>query len=132
MWISVDKIINFTGVKPKHLNLEKDDDAKLEEIIGDWILQSQDLINMYTNRNYTDDNVRPAIQNICTRLTANMVTLAIQRRDSPIVKVNDWTINNVPSDIFTDDLKNDLKPYIKDSSNDRDSIGVLAITGSDE
>ena len=114
------------------MNLEKDDDAKLEEIIGDWILQSQDLINMYTNRNYTDDNVRPAIQNICTRLTANMVTLAIQRRDSPIVKVNDWTINNVPSDIFTDDLKNDLKPYIKDSSNDRDSIGVLAITGSDD
>ena len=132
MWISVDKIINFTGVKPKHLNLEKDDDDKLEEIISDWILQSQDLINMYTNRNYTDDSVRPAIQNICTRLTANMVTLAIQRRDSPIVKVNDWTINNVPSDIFTDDLKNDLKPYIKDSSNDRDSIGVLAITGSDE
>lgn len=132
MWISVDKIINFTGVKPKHLNLEKDDDSKLEEIIGDWILQSQDLINMYTNRNYTDDNVRPAIQNICTRLTSNMVTLAIQRRDSPIVKVNDWTINNVPSDIFTDDLKNDLKPYIKDSSNDRDSIGILAITGSDD
>lgn len=132
MWISVDNIINFTGVKPKHLNLEKDDDSKLEEIIGDWILQSQDLINMYTNRNYTDGNVRPAIQNICTRLTANMVTLAIQRRDSPIVKVNDWTISNVPSDIFTDDLKNDLKPYIKDSSNDRDSIGVLAITGSDD
>ena len=132
MWISVDDIINFHGLKPKHLNLDKDDTQKLEEIVSDWITQSQDLINMYTNRNYTDENVRPAIKNICLRLTSNMVRLAVQNRDSPIIKVNDWTIQSVPSEIFTDDLKSDLKPYIKDSSTEPDSIGVLAITGSDD
>ena len=131
MWISVDDVINFHGLKPKHLNLEKDDTEKLEEIVSDWILQSQDLINVYTNRNYTDDTVREAVKNICLRLTSNMVSLAIQKRDSPIIKVNDWTIANVPSNIFPDDLKDDLKPFIKDSSNDRNSIGVLAITGND-
>ena len=131
MWISVDEVINFHGLKPKHLNLEKDDTEKLEEIVSDWILQSQDLINVYTNRNYTDDTVREAVKNICLRLTSNMVSLAIQKRDSPIIKVNDWTIANVPSNIFPDDLKDDLKPFIKDSSNDRNSIGVLAITGND-
>ena len=132
MWISVDDVINFHGLKPKHLNLDKDDTQKLVEIVSDWITQSQDLINMYTNRNYTDETVRPAIQNICLRLTSNMVRLAVQNRDSPIIKVNDWTIQSVPSDIFTDDLKDDLKPYIKDSSTEPDSIGVLAITGSDD
>jgi hypothetical protein len=132
MWISVDDVINFHGLKPKHLNLDKDDTQKLEEIVSDWITQSQDLINMYTNRNYTDETVRPAICNICLRLTSNMVRLAVQNRDSPIIKVNDWTIQSVPSDIFTDDLKDDLKPYIKDSSTEPDSIGVLAITGSDD
>lgn len=132
MWISVDDVINFHGLKPKHLNLDKDDDSKLETIVSGWIEQSQDLINMYTNRNYTDETVRPAIQNICLRLTGNMVSLAIQKRDNPIIKVNDWTIQNVPSNIFTDDLKDDLKPYIKDSSTEPDSIGVLAITGSDD
>ena len=131
MWISVDDVINFHGLKPKHLNLDKDDTSKLEEIVSDWILQSQDLINMYTNRNYTDENVRDAVRNICLRLTSNMVKLAIQNRDSPIIKVNDWTITTVPSDIFTDDLKEDLKPFIKDSSTEPDSIGVLAITGED-
>ena len=60
-----------------------------------------------------------------------MVSLAVQKRDSPIIKVNDWTIQNVPSDIFTDDLKDDLKPFIKDSSNEPNSIGVLTITGED-
>ena len=131
MWISVDEVINFHGLKPKHLNLDKDDTQKLEEIVSDWILQSQDLINTYTNRNYTDETVRASVQNICLRLTSNMVKLAIQNRDSPIIKVNDWTITTVPSDIFTDDLKEDLKPFIKDSSTEPDSIGVLAITGED-
>lgn len=132
MWISVDDVINFHGLKPKHLNLEKDDTEKLNEIVSDWILQAQDLINVYTNRNYTDETVRDAVKNVCLRLTSNMVSLAIQKRDSPIIKVNDWTIQNVSSDIFTDELKHDLKPFIKDSSNDKDSIGVYAITGSDD
>ena len=132
MWISVDDVINFTGLKPKHLNLEKDDTTGLNNIVSDWINQSQDLINMYTNRNYTDDNVRDAIRNICLRLTSNMVSLAIQKRDSPIIKVNDWTIQGLSSDIFTDDLKDDLKPFVKDSSTEPNSIGVYAITGRDE
>lgn len=135
LWISVDKVIAFHGLKPQHLNIKKDDtdaDAKLEAILTDWILQSQDLINVYTNRQYTSSTVRPAIQNVCLRLTSNMVSLAIQKRDNPIIKVNDWTIQNVPSDIFTDELKVDLKPFIKDSTNEPDSIGVYAITGSDD
>ena len=132
MWISVDDVINFTGLKPKHLNLEKDDTTGLNNIVSDWINQSQDLINMYTNRNYTDENVRDAIRNICLRLTSNMVSLAIQKRDNPIIKVNDWTIQGLSSDIFTDDLKDDLKPFVKDSSTEPNSIGVYAITGRDE
>ena len=132
MWISVDDVINFHGLKPKHLNLEKDDIEKLETIVSDWISQSEDLINTYTNRHYTDENVRDAVRNVCLRLTSNMVSLAIQKRDSPIVKVNDWTIQNVPSNIFTNDLKEDLRPFVKDSSTEPDSIGVLAITGRDE
>ena len=134
LWISVDQVIAFHGLKPQHLNISKNDtdaDEKLEAIITDWILQSQDLINVYTNRNYTSTTVRPAVQNVCLRLTSNMVSLAIQKRDSPIIKVNDWTIQNVPSDIFTDELKMDLKPFIKDSSNEPGSIGVYAITGED-
>lgn len=132
MWISVDDIINFHGLKPQHLNLNKTDKTGLETIVSDWIIQAQDLINVYTNRNYTDDTVRPAVQNVCLRLVSNMISLAIQKRDSPIIKVNDWTIQNVSSDIFTEELKMDLKPFVKDASNEPNSIGIMAITGSDE
>jgi hypothetical protein len=46
--------------------------------------------------------------------------------------VNDWTVQTVPNDIFTDELKDDLKPFIKDSSTEPNSIGVLAITGDSD
>ena len=100
-------------------------------MVSEWILQCQSLIETYTNRTYSDIDVPGAVQNICLRLVSNMVTLSIQRRDSPIIKVNDWTISTVPSDIFTDDLKHDLKPFIKDSSNDYSKVGFFAITGDD-
>ena len=132
MWIEADKVITFQGLKPKTLNLDKDDTAGLETMVSDWISQCQSLIEQYIHRTYTDDMVPGAVQNILLRLTSNMVTLAIQRRDSPIIKVNDWNIQTIPSDIFTDDLKHDLKPFIKDSSNDYGKIGFFAITGADD
>ena len=99
MWISVEDIINFNGLKPKHLNLDN------------------------------DDTVPAAVQNVCLRLTSNMVTLAIQKRDSPVIKVNDWTIQTVSSDIFTEDLKKDLDAFKVDKSNSSDVIDIFAITG---
>ena len=132
MWISPDDVINFHGLRPKHFNLERDDTQGLEEILDDWIEQAEDMINMYTNRAYTDSTVRPAVCNVCLRLVSNMVSLAIQKRDNPIIKVNDWTVTGLGSDIFTEDLKNDLAPFVKDASNEPNSIGVYAITGADD
>ena len=132
MWISVDDVIHFHGLKPQHLNLAKDDTTTLEEIISDWILQSESLIKTYCHiHSISDNDVSDAMRNVCLRLTSNMVSLAIQKRDNPIIKVNDWTIQGLSSDIFTDDLKDDLAPFVKDSSNEPDKIGVLAITGED-
>ena len=132
LWITTTSVVNFHGLKPKQFNLEKTDDNGLDNIISEWIIQGQSLINTFCHREYTSVTVTPAVQNVLLRLVSNMCTLAIQRRDTPIIKVNDWNIQTVPSDIFTDDLKEDLKPFIKDSSNDYKAIGFFAITGADE
>ena len=133
MWINTEQVIHFHGLKPQHLNLEKTNTTALNNILADWIEQSQSLILSYCNiKKLSDDEVSDAMRNVCLRLTSNMVSLAIQRRDNPIIKVNDWTIQNVSSDIFTDDLKRDLKPFVNDSSTNMSSIGVLAITGKDD
>ena len=130
MWISVDDVTNFHGLKPQHLNLAKEDTTKLNKIVSDWILQSQSLIKTYCHiKSIEDNDVPDAMKNVCLRLTSNMVSLAIQKRDNPIIKVNDWTIKGLSSDIFTDDLKADLAPFVKDSTNEPTAIGILAITG---
>ena len=130
MWISVDDVIHFHGLKPQHLNLDKTDTTTLNTIISDWISQSESLIKTYCHiKSIEDTDVSDAMKNVCLRLTSNMVSLAIQKRDNPIIKVNDWTIQGLSSDIFTDDLKEDLKPFIVDSSNDPSKLGIFAITG---
>ena len=132
LWITTTNIINFQSLKPQQFGLQKTDATGLTNLLSDWISQCQDMINTYCHRTYTSATVPPAVQNVLLRLVSNMVTLSIQRRDSPIIKVNDWNIQTIPSNIFTDDLKDDLKPFIKDSSNDYKSIGFFAITGADE
>ena len=132
IWISTDQVIHFHGLKPQHLNLDKTNDETMRSILVDWIRQSQSLILTYCHiKSIAVSDVSDAMKNVCLRLTSNMVSLAIQRRDNPIIKVNDWTIQGLSSDIFTDDLKADLAPFVKDSSNVPDSIGVYAITGED-
>ena len=130
LWITAQNVIHFTGLKPQHLNLEKTDDTILTNILNEWIRQAESLIKSYCHiKTISTEDVTDAMKNVCLRLTSNMVSLAIQRRDNPIIKVNDWTIQNVSSDIFTEDLKNDLAPFVRDSTNEPNAIGVIAITG---
>lgn len=129
MWIDVDEVKTFTGINPQHLKLEVSNETKLNEILEDWISQSESLIKSYTHNQFTENDIPAAVKNVCLRLTANMVALAIERRDTPRTKVTDWTIRVSSSDIFTSDLKEDLEPYVKDYSNKSDKIDFFAITG---
>lgn len=132
MWISIDEVQSFTGITPKHLKYDDSELEKFEKTIISWISQAQDLIKSYTHNQFTDRNVPPAVKNICLRLTANMVALAIERRDTPRTTVTDWSIRVSSSDIFTDDLKEDLTPFVKDVSTTSDTIDFFAITGKDD
>lgn len=133
MWITVDEVSKFTGLKPKHIKV--DTDEELEGIVSDWILQCQDLIKHYTNnfKDTSDQNIPYAVKNVCLRLTANMVALAIARRDTPVTQVNDWTVQILSSEIFSQDLKDDLDPYIKQGVTGKsDQVMVFTVTGDQE
>lgn len=128
MWIDVDEVKQFTGIKTQHLKLSSEDDDKLDEILEKWISQSEDLIKSYTNNKFTE-SVPDSVKNVCLRLTANMVALAIERRDTPRTIVTDWGTRVSSSKIFTEDLKEDLTPYIKEKSYKSDTVSFYAITG---
>lgn len=131
MWLKVQDVKNFTGIQPKHLHFNEDETTELDRILVDWISQSEDLIKSYTHNQFSED-IPDAVKNVCLRLTANMIALAIERRDTPRTTVTEWTIRVSSSDIFTQDLKDDLTPFVKDFSNTSDSIDIFAITGGED
>ena len=134
LWISVDNVTDFTGLKPQHLKLDKTDTNKLAEIVTEWIEQSESLIRSYTHnfQEHDDSEIPDAVKNVCLRLTSNMVALSVARRDTPITQPNDWTVQILSSEIFTDDLKDDLENFVKQAVTGKsDNIFVFTVTGED-
>lgn len=105
-------IILITNSKPIQFHLEKEDTEGLNKILEEWIGQAENLIEEYCETTFTDP-IPLGVKNVCIRLVSNMVTFKSLREDSPIIKVNDWNTELVSSEIFSDDLKNDLKPFRK-------------------
>ena len=124
-------MLHFTGLKPQHLKLEKTDTTGLNTIVQDWIKQSQSLIESYTHNDFSN-GVSDAVKNVCLRLTSNMVALSVARRDTPITQPNDWTVQILSSEIFSQDLKDDLEPFVKQAVTGKsDNVFVFAVTGED-
>jgi len=121
-------VIIVTGITIKTFRL--DTEEALTNLVREWIGQASALIDSYTKTTQDTDNLPLAIKNICIRVTANMVTFAESRKNSPLVKVNDWTVKTVPTEILTDDIREDLKPFTKESiREDKSKIDILTISG---
>lgn len=124
MYCTSEEVIKNTGVNRKKLGF-KDDEIEFQNLLSDWINQAESMINSYCKRNwyhYIDDDgkkvevkVPGAVKNVCIRLVSNMIAFYFKRRDDPIRKVNEYTVKVFESDVFTDDLKADLKPFKKSS-----------------
>ena len=122
-YCTVEDVLKLTRTKPKQFGYTGDDTEEFNELIEDWILQSESQINHYCKRdwyNYYDEygeeiivKVPPAVRNVCIRLTANIIAFSFGRRDNPLKKVDDWNTGVITSTVFTDDLKQDLKPFRK-------------------
>lgn len=121
-------VIIVTGITIKTFRL--DTEEALTNLVREWIGQASALIDSYTKTTQDTDNLPLAIKNICIRVTANIVTFAESRKNSPLVKVNDWTVKTVPTEILTDDIREDLKPFTKESiRDDKSKIDILTISG---
>lgn len=133
-WISPNDVIELTGVKPQTFRFEKGDTASLETLLEKWILQAEGLIIAYCNYDFNDmEEIPSAVVNVCLRLTANMVAFAQARNDTPVIKVKDWTVQTVSSNVFSNDLKRDLAPFVHEQKSYKsDRIDFFVITGDDE
>ena len=106
-YCSVEDVKILSGIKPKNLGL-KENETEFNKIINDWIAEAEGYINSYCKRKWE-------VKSVCTRLVANIIAFHLSRKDNPIRKVNDYTTKIYGSEVFTDDLRQDLKPFRKSS-----------------
>lgn len=128
-YCTTEEVIGLTGVTPKKLKLDGDDNESLNTLLTKWISQAESLIDSYCRTSWTD--VPGAVSNVCLRLVANMLALAVARRETAMVKVNDWTIKISDDNVFNDSLKADLNPFVVDKSTKSDNVDFSAVTGAD-
>lgn len=116
-YCSVEDVKILSGIKPKNLGL-KENETEFNRIINDWIAEAEGYINSYCKRKWAgtqDDPIPLVVKSVCTRLVANIIAFHLSRKDNPIRKVNDYTTKIYGSEVFTDDLRQDLKPFRKSS-----------------
>lgn len=111
------EVIAFTGVQPDDLGFKTDNEAgdtpaeQLTAQVTTWLEEIKDLIDQDRGKDYAAGTIPKGIHNIAKRACANMVMLAIQRRQSPIIRVDDFNIKMADDKIFTPALKEDLSRF---------------------
>lgn len=105
--------VRILGFKNKSLGNEyAEDDEKVEEIINKYILQASSLIEQYCHKKW-NDNIPEGITLCTALLVMNIVAFNQSRRDNPIKKVDDYNIKIFSSEVFSDDIRKNLKPFRK-------------------
>ena len=108
---TAEEVMQYTGVKPGDLGLNEE--QELKDVLEGWLIQIKDIIDKDRNRDYHQEGseVPPGINHIAMRVCANVVAQASFRRESTIVQVDDYRIQMVDDQIFTEAIRSDLSRY---------------------
>lgn len=134
-YCSVDDVKDISRVTHKKLGLDKAKEFdKLDQILEKWILEASALINDYTNNPLTIKEMEAEgtkyylYRNIASRIVANMCALSAAYKSHSVVKINDWTIRTVPSEIFPVAMKEELENYRAETGGSL-GFGILTVKG---
>lgn len=135
-YCTIDDVKDISRVTHKKLGLDKETEyEKLDQILEQWILQASALINDYTKNPLTEQDIQQentkyyVYKNVSSRIVTNMCALSSAHKSFSVVKVNDWTIKTVPSEIFPTNMKGELNNYKNETTNSSTNFGILTVKG---
>lgn len=129
-YCSVEDVTEIASVNKNYFfRNDEDQDAKFEELITKWIELASDTINTYCNRKFEAD-IPGTIRLATALMVSNLIAFAQTRKETPIIKKDDWTVDFIGVKFFTDDIKEMLAPYDVSHVNPQ-RIQVYTISGDD-
>lgn len=107
------QVRSYTGARASALGLANN--TELDELLEGWLVQIKSLIDIDRNRDFlveasgNPDAVPPLVHNVAMRAAANMYGFSQLRRETPVIRVDDYNVRVVPDAVLTEDLKKDLR-----------------------
>lgn len=92
-------------------------DAEYDSLLSTLITWATGEINAYLGRSYTDDelaadaDLQAALESVTVQAVDNWLQSYVQRRNSPIIQVSDFTVRAPNRIILTEDMKKTLDRY---------------------
>lgn len=129
-YCSVADVVDLTGVKAKHY-YPKDDNAenKFNTLIRGWITSASAIVDKYTNDTFNSpvpENVRLAT---CL-ITSNIIAFGQSRKETPLIKNDDWNVTVSNVNLLDDNIKALLAPFKKEAASYKsDSVDFFVISG---
>lgn len=128
-----DDVKELTNIQGKHwFKKEQDPTTALNNMLDKWINISSSVISKYCNREW--DNVDTASSNLPSNIrlatcicVSNIIAFAQTRRDTPTISREDWSVNFTGTDIVTDEVKELIDPYVKESKSK--SMDFFCVSG---
>jgi hypothetical protein len=123
---SVDSVVQSSGAKAKDLGF--DDDDSLETFIEERLVEIKDLIDTECSRDFTDEGTVPGgIDRIALGMACDFLSMAMLRRDTPIVRIDDFNVRSVKDEIFTPEVIKSLQRYKQ-----KVQLGIITIYDDDD
>ncbi|MGC8850595.1 MAG: hypothetical protein ACP5QI_09010, partial [Candidatus Bathyarchaeia archaeon] len=92
------------------------DDREFSDWINDTLIaEAESVVESYCRRDFSEDyaSVPEAVKAVIRRIVSNALQVAVLNRAGPLVRIGDWRVEWADRNIFTDDLKALLAPYVK-------------------
>ena len=91
-------------------------DVEYEAWINDVLIaEAEGVVESYCRRNFREDyaEIPEVVKAVIRRIVGNALQIAVLNRAGPLVRIGDWRVEWADRNIFTDDLKTLLEPYVK-------------------
>lgn len=113
-YATADKVKLIACVSASDLNKTEEEHDSLISTLISWATGE---INAYLGRSYTDDeltadaDLQAALESVTVQAVDNWLQSYVQRKNSPIIQVSDFTVKSPNRIILTDEMKKTLDRY---------------------
>lgn len=139
-YCTVNDVLQLTAVTADKMGIDEDDPYTLEDLIDKWIEYASALVDNYTDNPIREDDLinnpsdvtktkKLVYEDVTSRIVANRIALRESFKNYAVIDKDDWTIGNVPNNVFTDNEKMDLSDYKAEEAQNKIILGFGAVTG---